>query len=207
MTAEENQGGTGRNGENGFIAWVGGNTTCNSWKRHIRGQFFYPCQSAIILSIYCFFVDKIFECSRILLSLIPSTLTVVLERFALFSDCEVGRISFQRASQCGCSLALLAHFDRSLILPLKFFKPVSSTPLITFGVVFLLKENLDLNFSSIITWWASLIHLILSPLHAGTWHFRQNSWTLSCCVLSFSALLEFSLVRHWVTARSWRSKI
>ena len=88
-----------------------------------------------------------------------------------------------------------------------FSKPVSSTPLITFGVLFRLKENLDLNFSSIITWWASLIHLILSPLHAGTWHFRQNSWTLSCCVLSFSALLQFSLFLHWVTARSWRSKI
>ena len=172
-----------------------------------ENNFSIPVSLQEIFSIYFFFVDKMFECCRILATLILSTLTVVLERFAIFSDCEVGPISFQSASQCGCSLALLAHFGWSLILPFKCFKPVSSTPLITFGVVFLLKENLDLNFSSIITWWASLIHLILSPLHAGTWHFRQNSWTLSCCVLSFSALLEFSLVRHWVTARSWRSKI
>ena len=85
--------------------------------------------------------------------------------------------------------------------------PVSSISFITLGLLLFLKWNLDVKCLSMTTWWASFIHLMSFPLHANTWHLRQNNFTLSCCLLSFSLFLEVSFLWRWWTARIWRSKI
>lgn len=85
--------------------------------------------------------------------------------------------------------------------------PVSSISFNTLGLLLFLKWNLDVKSLSMTTWWASFIHLMSFPLHANTWHLRQNNFTLSCCLLSFSHFLEVSFLWRWWTARNWRSKI